>query len=244
MTTWWPRMPAGRGPIREYELVDTGIFADGRWFDVVVEYAKADPDDILIRIAVTNMGPEPAPIQLLPTLWFRNTWSWGRPESAAPAPASRSAGARLGVRPIVGERRPAGPDPARHRRRPATLLFTENESNTERLWGVANAGPVRQGRLPPSGRRRRGRRGQPRAGRLEGRQPASLRHRTRSDRRRSACACALVQPQTARAARPVRRLRADVRRPDCRGRRLLCRRSAARTSAPTSGSSSGRPSPA
>ena len=61
----------------EYELLDTGIFNDDRYFDVFVEYAKADPEDILIRISVHNRGPEASQIHLLPTLWFRNTWSWG-----------------------------------------------------------------------------------------------------------------------------------------------------------------------
>src|ERR671925_803515 len=60
----------------EYELLDTGVFDGNRYFDVVVEYAKASSDDILVRISVTNHGPEPAPLQVLPTLWFRNTWSW------------------------------------------------------------------------------------------------------------------------------------------------------------------------
>ena len=60
----------------EFELVDTGVFEDDRYFDVVTEYAKAAPDDLLIRITVTNRGPEPAPLHLLPTLWCRNTWAW------------------------------------------------------------------------------------------------------------------------------------------------------------------------
>jgi hypothetical protein len=62
----------------EYELIDTGVFDDDRYFDITVEYAKAAPEDILIRISATNRGPEAASLQLLPTLWFRNTWSWGR----------------------------------------------------------------------------------------------------------------------------------------------------------------------
>src|SRR5437763_959587 len=62
---------------REYELADTDAFAGGRYFDVVAEYAKASPDDVLIRITVHNRGPEPAPLHLLPTLWFRNSWVWG-----------------------------------------------------------------------------------------------------------------------------------------------------------------------
>src|SRR5665213_2181669 len=61
----------------EYELLDTGVFEDNRYFDVFVEYAKAAPRDILIRITVENRGPEEAALDLLPTLWFRNTWSWG-----------------------------------------------------------------------------------------------------------------------------------------------------------------------
>src|SRR5665811_1515618 len=61
----------------EYELLDTGVFAENRYFDVTVEYAKSSPEDILIRISATNRGPDSAPLHLLPTLWFRNTWSWG-----------------------------------------------------------------------------------------------------------------------------------------------------------------------
>ena len=73
----------------EYELLDTGIFDDDRYFDVFVEYAKSDPEDILIRISVHNRGPEAAQIHLLPTLWFRNTWSWDKDE---PKPMMRQRG--------------------------------------------------------------------------------------------------------------------------------------------------------
>ena len=66
----------------EYELLDTGIFAEDRYFDVEVEYAKVTPDDLLIRIKATNRGQEAAPLHVLPTLWFRNTWSWGRDVTA------------------------------------------------------------------------------------------------------------------------------------------------------------------
>ena len=70
-----------RGPNEsEYELIDTGVFDESRYFDVEVEYAKADKEDILIRITVSNRGPDKAPLHLLPTIWFRNTWSWGYPE--------------------------------------------------------------------------------------------------------------------------------------------------------------------
>ena len=61
----------------EYELLDTGVFDDDRYFDVVVEYAKAAPDDILMLVTAHNRGPDAATLHLLPTLWFRNTWSWG-----------------------------------------------------------------------------------------------------------------------------------------------------------------------
>ena len=120
----------------EYELNDTGVFDDDRYFDVMVEYAKASPDDVLIQISATNQGPEPAELHLLPTLWFRNTWSWGT--SGGERPALRAVHGRsttieahhgsLGTRWLHCD---GGPD----------LLFTENETNWERLWEVANAGP-------------------------------------------------------------------------------------------------------
>jgi hypothetical protein len=120
----------------EYELLDTGVFDDDRYFDVFVEYAKASPDDILVRITVENRGPEPATLDLLPTLWFRNTWSW-TPD--APRPALRSAGHgrvatieathdQLGVRWLYCDGEPE-------------LLFTENETNVERLFGAPNPQP-------------------------------------------------------------------------------------------------------
>ena len=68
---------------REYELVDTGVFDDDRYFDVFAEYAKGAPNDILIRITIHNRGPEAAPLHVLPTLWFRNTWSWGRTDGGS-----------------------------------------------------------------------------------------------------------------------------------------------------------------
>ena len=80
--------PTRHAASREFELMDTGVFDDNRYFDVFVEYAKASPDDILIRITVANRGPEAADLHLLPTVWFRNTWSWG---SAARKPALREA---------------------------------------------------------------------------------------------------------------------------------------------------------
>jgi mannosylglycerate hydrolase MGH1-like protein len=114
----------------EYELVDTGIFDDGRYFDVEVEHAKAAPDDILCRITVHNRSAQDAALHVLPTLWFRNNWSWGsgepkprlcRAESAHPV--IRAEHHKLGVYYLH-----AGPD--------ADLLFCENETNADRLWGT------------------------------------------------------------------------------------------------------------
>jgi hypothetical protein len=117
----------------EYELLDTGIFDDNRYFDVFVEYAKADPEDILIRISIHNRGPEAAQIHLLPTLWFRNTWSWGRGRSE-PALGQISSSTIVASHPKLGEHRLECEGAAE-------LLFTENESNANRLWGQPNSSP-------------------------------------------------------------------------------------------------------
>ncbi|MGH9547685.1 MAG: MGH1-like glycoside hydrolase domain-containing protein [Terriglobales bacterium] len=115
----------------EYELLDTGIFDDDRYFDVVAEYAKADIEDILIRITVSNRGPETANLRLLPTIWFRNTWSWGE-GNAQPRlqPASKSPDPAIGLdHPETGTR-------WLHCEGSPELLFTENETNARRLFGV------------------------------------------------------------------------------------------------------------
>jgi len=118
----------------EYELLDTGVFDGDRYFDVTAEYAKASSDDILVRITITNRGPEAAPVHLLPTLWFRNTWSW---DPGAPRPRLRECASRPGWRAIEAAHLSLG-------RRwlslegAAELLFTENDTNKQRLWGVPN----------------------------------------------------------------------------------------------------------
>jgi hypothetical protein len=119
----------------EYELLDTGIFDEGRYFDVVVEYAKAAPDDVLMLVTVHNRGPDPATLHVLPTLWFRNTWSWGddapKPTIAAVddgAAAARASDAELGDWMLRGAAS-------------AQLLFCENETNNERLFDAPNAAP-------------------------------------------------------------------------------------------------------
>ena len=111
----------------EYELLDTGVFEGNRYFDVLVEYAKATPDDLLVQITVTNRGPAPATVRVLPTLWFRNTWSWN---ATVTRPSLReTAGTIVASHPQLGERFLS----ADGRRE---LLFTENETNHER-FGLA-----------------------------------------------------------------------------------------------------------
>jgi hypothetical protein len=120
---------------QEYELLDTGVFDDDKYFDVFVEYAKAAPEDILIRITVMNRGGTPARLHVLPTLWFRNTW-WATPYAAKPVLREVERGCRaiaashdeLGQRWLYVEDSPP-------------LLFTENETNNERLFGGPNVSP-------------------------------------------------------------------------------------------------------
>jgi hypothetical protein len=119
----------------EYELLDTGVFSDDRYFDVFVEYAKA-VEDILIKITVSNRGPEAANLRLLPTIWFRNTWSWGdgtaqpilKMASNAPNPAIAVEHPEAGERWLHCEGSPE-------------LFFTENETNARRLFGAENSSP-------------------------------------------------------------------------------------------------------
>jgi hypothetical protein len=126
----------------EFELADTGVFDEGRYFDVQAEYAKANPDDIAIRITISNRGPDTATIDCLPTFWSRNTWALGRNgEGYWPRPIFRksTAGhvtaehASLGKFHFLVEDEPGGESPA--------LLFTENETNRQRLYNVPNEHP-------------------------------------------------------------------------------------------------------
>ena len=117
----------------EYELLDTGAFNDDRYFDVFVEYAKESPEDILIRITVHNRGPEAARLRVLPTLWFRNTWTWGDGDRK---PSLREAGPGA----IQASHYELG-EYWLHCDGAPELLFTENESNAQRLWGQPNASP-------------------------------------------------------------------------------------------------------
>jgi hypothetical protein len=117
----------------EYELLDTGVFDDDRYFDVFVEYAKADPEDVLIKITAHNRGPESAQVHVLPTLWYRNTWSWDEVDSK-PVLCQAGEGAIHASHPQLGSytlQCEGAPE----------LLFTENESNNQRLWGQPNSSP-------------------------------------------------------------------------------------------------------
>ena len=121
----------------EYELINTGVFDDDRYFDVFIEYAKASDEDILIRITAANRGKESAVLHLLPTLWFRNTWSWngGRKPSLSIITGSEKAQSRvLADHHSLGKR-------YLYIEKPDELLFTENDTNTEKLYGVGNASP-------------------------------------------------------------------------------------------------------
>jgi hypothetical protein len=121
----------------EYELINTGVFDQNRYFDVFVEYAKESPEDILIQITIHNRGPEPAELHLLPTLWFRNRWSWGRdnPRPVLNDRSGKAAGTAIrAVDQDLGER-------YLYCDGEASLLFTENETNTQRLVNVRNRTP-------------------------------------------------------------------------------------------------------
>jgi hypothetical protein len=121
---------------REFELIDTGAFNGSRYFDVSVEYAKASPDDILIRIRIDNRGPDAWPIHVLPTLWFRNTWSWGRTgEGYWPAPAIHQTDATH----ICCDQATLGKFVLEATTEPRQFLFTCNETNAETLYNSPSA---------------------------------------------------------------------------------------------------------
>jgi hypothetical protein len=121
----------------EYELLDTGIFAEDRYFDVFVEYAQSEPGDLLMQITAWNRGPEPACLHVIPQLLLRNTWSW-EPGTVKPRLRSSEAGA-IGIEPAALDMSVLYVDGD------AELLFTENESNAERLWGVGGPGYFKDG---------------------------------------------------------------------------------------------------
>jgi mannosylglycerate hydrolase MGH1-like protein len=121
----------------EYELIDTGIFDENRYFDVFVEYAKETPEDVFVKVTVWNRGPEPAVLHVLPTLWFRNTWSWhgnGSQPTLQQAPLAAKSSVVIASHPELGDR-------FLYCEEGADLLFTENETNNARLFQTANRTP-------------------------------------------------------------------------------------------------------
>lgn len=141
------RRRAGKGP--EYELLDTGIFNDERYFDIEVEYAKASPDDICIRITAFNRGPEPAPLHVLPQLWFRNTWAWSEPRGYEPRIKLIDAGQSTKTTCLFADNSERGPLPGLlfpyqlasyflYADGDCTPLFTDNETNQQRVYGTSS----------------------------------------------------------------------------------------------------------
>ncbi len=133
--------------MREFELADTGVFEGGRYFDITIEHAKATPDDLCLLVTLANRGPAAAPLVVLPTIWFANTWAWGRDgegylrRDQRPAMCAAEAGTIVTTHPSLGRFRfsvePAGgvaPE----------LIFTENETNRERLYGTPSATPYQK----------------------------------------------------------------------------------------------------
>jgi mannosylglycerate hydrolase MGH1-like protein len=121
----------------EYELLDTGIFNGDRYFDVFVEYAKQSPEDILIQISVSNRGPDPATVHVLPTLWFRNIWTWWK---GTPKPSLKQVAGQRGAQVVAASHADLG-ERYLYCEGDAPLLFTENETNNQRIFGSANAFP-------------------------------------------------------------------------------------------------------
>jgi hypothetical protein len=118
----------------EYELLDTGVFNDNRYFDVLVEYAKQSPEDLLIQISVSNRGPGPAAIHVLPTLWFRNNWTWW---PGTPKPSIKQISSQKGNQAIAASHIDLG-DRYLYCEGDVPLLFTENETNNQRIFGTPN----------------------------------------------------------------------------------------------------------
>ena len=192
----------------EFEIIDTGIFDDDRYFDVDIEYAKAGADDILLRLTVTNRGPEEAAIHVLPQVWFRNTWSWF---TDRPKPSLERAGDD-----VVVKHETLGAY-AIHFDRPDEIKFCENETNVAKLYGSEDTGRLyKDGFHDYRGGRRQGR-GRFAQGHQGGRHlPADRRGGRQHDHPGQA------EPGPAQA-RTLRRFRADLRPAQIRGGCLLRR---------------------
>ncbi len=128
----------------EYEIADTGVFDEGRYFDVMAEYAKASPDDLLIKLTITNRGPDAAAVHLLPTLWFRNSWTWGcTHEGCTLKPRMKLDGlSSLVVEQDTLEKFRLEIDPTSSCGKLTEVLFTDNETNLLRVFGDSNPSPL------------------------------------------------------------------------------------------------------
>ena len=186
----------------EYELLDTGIFNDDRYFDVFVEYAKESPEDILVRITVHNRGPEAARLHVLPTLWFRNTWSWGEDE---PKPSLREVGSDA----IQATHSELG-DYWLHCEGAPELLFTENESNASPSLGPAQCNSLCQGCIPRVPHLGTAPGGESRQDWDQGRGPLCPRRARRRKQDRSPA------PGGRQGSRCLRRFREHIQKPDRR----------------------------
>lgn len=129
----------------EYELLDTGIFNDKRYFDIFIEYAKADQDDLLIKITAFNRGPEAADLYIIPTLWFRNTWSWGYPAGPMNEVPTKPKMQRLESQEdnilSIAAKHPKAGEYTLYAEQAKEVIFTENETNQQLLFNQPNASP-------------------------------------------------------------------------------------------------------
>ena len=206
----------------EYELLDTGVFDDDRYWITEVCYAKADPTDVLMTVRVTNAGPDADTVHVLPTAWFRNTWSW---DADAPKPVLAGAGGSavtvehpfLGSLELLAGAGPDGTSPV--------PLFCENETNLARLYGAAPTTPYPEGRdQRPCGPRRGHRQPRPAGHQVRVLVPAD--GRAGRDRRTAAAAAPggrRGRPEAQPADRARRRLRPGDQPAPGRGRRVLRR---------------------
>ena len=177
----------------EYELIDTGVFDDDRYWVVDVAYAKADPTDILMTITVTNAGPDAELLHVLPTLWFRNTWSWEVDRRAGRDRGRLPGRWRSSILPRQLELL-AGPDPQGGQ---PQLLFCENETNLARLYGVRQLAMAEGRNQRPCRQRRRHRQSRAAGHQVRGLVPAVSGAR----RDRLSCGCACARPELAQNRR-------------------------------------------
>ena len=224
---------------REFEISDTGVFDGDRYFDIFAEYAKAAPEDICIRLTIENRGPDEAELHVLPTLWFRNTWTWHDSDKpSTPPPLPKPSMAQLDKTTLAATHATLGTfrfdaDGARE------LLFTENESNVERLFGSKNGQPYVKDAFHEFVIRGAPRGGESRAKGHEG--GGALRRAGARAREGRSCACACARKAMACTVRGLISTRSSASASPRRMRftRRVCRRNFR----PIKASSSGRPMP-